>query len=108
MAADQTATQTGTLTLTMNTSQTIELTGTGNRVELINHGDDTEAVYFKVETTEALADTMTGGGADNEQPLLSGERLVVNVPRTRTGNVWIGLWSAGTVTVSATLLPGGR
>jgi len=107
MPADQTATATGTVTLTVNTSQTIELTGNGRRVELIHHGDQPAVVYFKVATTEALADSMVGGGADNEQPLLVGERLMLEVPRTPTGNVWIGLRSTVAATVSATVLPGG-
>ncbi len=105
MAADQTATKTGTLTLTANTSQTIELSGPGRRVELIHHGNVTNVVYYKAASTEAAADTMTGGGVDEEYVLLSGERLTVNVPREATGNVWIGLRSAGTATVSAELIP---
>lgn len=110
MAADQAAVVTGTLTLTADTSQTIQLTGPGRRIELIHHGNDTTVVYYKLASTEAAADTMTGGGADEERALLSGERLLVNVPRALdgSGDIWIGLRSAGTPTVSAEIVIGGK
>lgn len=108
--ADSTGIDSATLALTANTSQVIELTGRpGRRVELIHHGNSTEVVYYKVGLTEAIVDTLAGGGADEEFVLLPGERLLRNVPRklTDVGSIWIGVRSAGTPRVSVELVPGG-
>lgn len=109
MAADNTAIAAASLTLVAGTSMTIELTGPGKRIQLINQSATAaDIVYFKIATTEALADTLLGAGADEERVLRPGERLVINVARVRGANIWIGLRSAGTPVVSAELWPGGN
>lgn len=103
MAADETAADVVTATLTADTNKSISLTGGDNRarvIELVHHGDDTTAVYFKVYAVEPV-DDLTGGGADDEEVLLSGERLTVECPRGSGEPVWVELISAGTPTVTA-------
>lgn len=98
MAADNTGVDVSTQTLVAATNASVNLTGPGRTVELVHHGDDTTAVYFKTYTSEPT-DDLTGAGADDEEVLLSGERLTVNTKLGTTG-IWVELISAGTPTVS--------
>jgi len=107
MAADQTATEISTQTLVGATNLSVSLTGPGKRVELTHHGDVAVVVYFNDYKAEPV-DALSGGGADNEQVLLPGERLVVNVSRGAGEPVWLEFISAGAPTVSAALLLGGN
>ena len=99
MAADQTAARVATsAALTADTPYVINLTGGWRTVELVNHGAD--VVYFKVADTEAGVtggNAIQGGGADDEAPLLGGERLTQNVDKT---DCWIAVESTGTPVVS--------
>lgn len=108
MAADNTATKCATSTLVANTNLKLNLTGPGKTIELIHHGGAaTQVVYYDVAATEAGLLALAGGGADNEYPLLPGERLQVNAKRGRAGadvGIWIMLRSTGTPVVSAQVL----
>lgn len=100
MAADQAAVRVATGTLTAATDFVFELTRPNVlQVEIVNQG--TDVVYFAAAATEADLPALTGGGADEEQPLLGGERLVVNVPGPGT---WVVCQSSGTPTVSVVAL----
>lgn len=105
MAADETATDAATHTLTPDTSETIELTGPGRYVELVHHGDVDSVVWYKIGYTDAEVDTMAGGGDDNEYPLLPGERLTQSMGRRIDGTRWIGLRCAQAATVSVLNIP---
>ena len=101
MAADQTAARVATsAALTADTEYLINLTGGWRRVELVNHG--TDVVYYVTGDTEAGVTGIAGGGADDEHPLLGGERLVQNVDKT---DCWVALISTGTPVVSVVGLP---
>lgn len=96
MAADQTATRIATsAALTADTEYLINLTGGWRTVELVNHG--TDVVYYVTGDSEAAVTGISGGGADNEAPLLGGERLTQNVDRT---DCWVAVISTGTPVVS--------
>lgn len=99
MAADNTAVDVATQTLVAATNYSVELTGGGRTVELVHHGDDTTAVYFKTYSAEPV-DDLTGGGVDDEEVLLSGERLTVDCKRGSGQSIWVELISAGAPTVS--------
>ncbi len=106
MAANNTATDCATGTLVAATEYSIELTDAGRKVEVIHHGGAvTNVVYYKLFTAEPTGATMTGAGADNEFPLLAGERLMIDVPRKASGSIWVEFISAGAATVSAVLVP---
>jgi hypothetical protein len=107
MAADATAAKISTSTLVAATNLSVSLTGPGRRVELVHHGDVASAVYFDSYSAEPV-DALTGGGADDEQVLLPGERLVVNVRRGAGEPVWLEFLCASNPTVTAALLPGGH
>lgn len=99
MAADHTAANVSTQTLTAATNASVSITGPGRTVELVHHSDATEVVYFKTYAAEPV-DDLTGGGADDEEVLLAGERLTVECARGAGEPIWIELISAGTPTVS--------
>ena len=107
MAADNTAADVSTQTLVAATNASVSITGAGRTVELVHHGDDTTAVYFQTYAAEPV-DALTGAGADDEQVLLSGERLTLNCKRGSGEPIWIELISAGTPTVSIVRLAGGQ
>lgn len=98
MAADHTAADVSTQTLVAATNASVSITGPGRTVELVNHST-TDVVYFKTYEAEPV-DDLTGAGADDEEPLLPGERLTVECARGAGEPIWIELISAGTPTVS--------
>lgn len=100
MAADQAAAVVGTYTLTADTNASIQITTPTRKIELVNHG--TDVVYFATAGTEAGLPTLAGGGADDEAPLLGGERLMQDVG---SGETWVTIRSAGTPTVSVVAIP---
>ena len=107
MAADNTAADVSTQTLVAATNASVSITGKGRRVELVHHGDATDVVYFRAYAAEPT-DALTGAGADDEQVLLPGERLVLGTPRGDGEPIWLEFISAGIPTVSVIRLPGGK
>ena len=97
MTADNTAADVSTQTLVADTNASVSITGPGRTVELINQG--TDVVYYKSYSAEPV-DDLTGAGADDENPLLGGERLQIECARGSGEPIWIELISAGTPTVS--------
>lgn len=102
MAADFSASNVSTQSLTANTNASVSITGPGRFVELVHHGNNSSVVYFKTYSSEPI-DDLTGAGTDNEEVLLSGERLTVECARGQGQPIWIELISAGTPTVSVIL-----
>ena len=97
MAADNTAVDAATVTLTASTARTIHLTGQQSRtVELVHHGNVTDPVYFQVRGGEGTLAALTVAGSE-ASVVLAGERLTVRV--TRSG-MWIRLISAGAARVT--------
>ena len=104
MAADNTAADVSTQTLVAATNASVSITGNGRVVELVHHNDTTDVVYFKTYAAEPV-DDLSGAGADDEEPLLPGERLTVNCKRGDGEPIWVELISAGTPTVSVVRRP---
>ena len=102
MAADNTAARVSTQTLVAATNASVSITDSGRVIELVHHNDTTDVVYFKTYNAEPV-DDLTGAGADDEEPLLPGERLIVNAKRGDGEPIWVELISAGTPTVSVVL-----
>jgi len=108
MAADKTGVNAVTDTLVASTVRKINLTGVGGRVELIHQSAVTNPVYYGFAESEATLPALTVGG-NEARCLLAGERLTVNLPRSRnaSGSLWMNFISAGAAVISIETLPGG-
>lgn len=82
-----------TATLAAATADSVTLSGQRSFVEIVHHGDETDPIYFTVDSAVAAPTA----AADDTEVILPGERLRVGPVRAGVSTV-VNLVSAGTPT----------